>query len=70
VSRKLSGGLILDDVNGTLTTKATLNELKLKLIYLGMDLEDPPYKKEQALQEVIQCIKMVEEIDETFKLYK
>lgn len=60
----------MDDINKIFTTKATLNELKLKLIHLGMDLEDRPITKENALEDVLICINMVESIDETYKTHR
>lgn len=46
-----------------LSIKSELNRLKLKLIDMGLSLEDSAYSKEDALIEVMECIHTIEEID-------
>ncbi|UXH44467.1 hypothetical protein N5C46_23100 [Rossellomorea vietnamensis] len=46
-----------------LSIKSDLNRLKLKLINMGLSLEDIAYSKEDALSEVLECILTLDEID-------
>ncbi|WP_156029981.1 hypothetical protein [Rossellomorea vietnamensis] len=46
-----------------LSIKAEINQLKLKLINMGLSLEDKAYHKEDALFEIMECIYTIEEID-------
>ncbi|MGM0867491.1 MAG: hypothetical protein ACQEWF_22805 [Bacillota bacterium] len=54
--------------NETLTLKSNLHEVKLKLINLGMSLEDEPFTKEGAFQVFVECIHQIEEIDDSVKV--
>lgn len=49
--------------NEVLSIKAEINELKLKLINMGLSLDDAAYSKEDALPELLECILSLNEID-------
>jgi hypothetical protein len=54
--------------NEALTLKSGINEVKLRLINLGMTIESGSLNKEEIMGEILKCIDDLEGIDDSIKV--
>jgi hypothetical protein len=54
--------------NDALTLKSGINEVKLRLINIGMTIENGKMKKDEFLSEVLICIRDLEGIDGSIRV--
>ncbi|WGG47699.1 hypothetical protein [Rossellomorea sp. DA94] len=54
--------------NEALTLKSGINEVKLRLLNLGMTIESGTVKRDEVMGEVLKCINDLEGIDDLIKV--
>lgn len=58
----------MKSMNEALTLKSGVNEVKLRLLNLGMTIESGSLKKDEIMNEVLKCINDLEGIDDSLKV--